>query len=272
METEPAAAPEPASDFRELLETIDAKRAELPDAGEKPVGNAFAATLERIAKMPVRAVEAAVPDSEVAERLRRSSLMGQLLKAAGGDRFRKCSFKDYKISLPLQQRVLDHCREFAATFKERSEAGEQLLLYGPVGTGKDHLAFAVCWEVVMAGLVESVGWVNGQSWYGKIRDAMDDDGTSERQIVEGVSRPQLLVVSDPQPPIGGLTPHQSAMLYRLVDARYCQRKTTIFTVNVKDDAEGDLLLGEAAWDRMNDKAWKLYCNWPSARKPAREVK
>lgn len=28
---------------------------------------------------------------------------------------------------------------------------------------------------------------------------------------------------------------------------------------------------DEAWEQATDVAWKLFCNWPSHRKPAREV-
>jgi DNA replication protein DnaC len=68
-----------------------------------------------------------------------------------------------------------------------------------------------------------------------------------------------------------LTPFQASMLYRLVDARYVRGKPTIVTVNVNDDAEGDRRMGEATWDRLCHDSWKVFCDWPTHRKPAREI-
>lgn len=258
-------------DTEGLQALVDSRRKELGVVTrEGPSVNRFAAVAERIAAIPATQPPERVEDQN-GEMRNRSSIMGKLLRDAGGDRFYRCAFKDYRAELPLQIRVKEACQEFSATIKGRIAAGDNLLLFGPVGTGKDHLAFAVCWQAVMAGDVESAGWVNGQSWFGKIRDAMDGD-TTEDSIIASCLRPEILVISDPQPPIGALTQHQASMLYRLVNARYCERKTCVVTVNVPNDEEADKRLGAAIWDRMNDRAWKLFCNWPSARKPVREIK
>lgn len=264
-------APDSDTEVAELRNLIDAKRREqgLVIRGGPQVDR-FAEAARRISEIPAAQPPEGGGDQE-AEKRGRNQIMGQLLRDAGGERFYRCSFAHYVTATPLQVRVLEACKEFASTIKDRLSTGDNLLLYGPVGTGKDHLAFAVCWQAVMAGDVDSAGWINGQSWFGRIRDAMDEK-TTEESLIQRELRPDVLVISDPQPPIGVLTQHQASMLYRLVDARYCERKTTIITINVPSDEEADKRIGAAIWDRMNDRAWKLHCNWPSARKPAREVK
>lgn len=272
MENQTIATPTATDrDTEDLQALIDAKRLEqgLVISGG-PKEDRFAAAARRIADISATQPPEGGGD-QVDPKRARSQIMGQLLRDAGGERFYRCSFGHYLASTPLQTRVLEACREFASTIKERLVAGENLLLYGPVGTGKDHLAFAVCWQTVMAGDVDSAGWVNGQSWFGKIRDAMDEK-TTEESLIGRELRPAILVISDPQPPVGVLTQHQASMLYRLVNARYSERKSTIITINVPGDEEADKRIGASTWDRMNDRAWKLHCNWQSARKPAREVK
>lgn len=143
-----------------------------------------------------------------------------------------------------------------------------MILYGPVGTGKDHLAFALCRSVIKSG--RTVRWVNGQSWFGAVRDAMETD-RSEASLVGDLAKPQLVCLSDPLPPVGALTQHQTTMLYRLIDARYAKGLPTICTLNVADDEEADLRMGPATWDRLCHGAWKLKCMWPTYRTPAREV-
>lgn len=264
----PMAGASDTAEIESLQRLVEARRAEMPAEAVRRFGD-LSATIERIKSHPP-------PEPESEESLRtaayraRSGIMSQLLHDAGGERFYRCSFKDYVAISDRQKRVLAACQEFSASIRDRCAAGENLLLYGPVGTGKDHLAFAVCWWAVMAGDVESAGWANGQAWFGKVRDAIDDE-TPEAAIIAAALRPQIFVISDPQPPIGTLTQHQASMLYRLIDARYCARKTTIVTINVANDEEADKRLGAATWDRVNDRAWKCFCSWESARKPARVI-
>jgi DNA replication protein DnaC len=142
-------------------------------------------------------------------------------------------------------------------------------LYGPVGTGKDHLAYAVAMAAVAAEL--TIGWLSGQQWFGQLRDAIDE-GTNEQSLVGRISRPDLVVISDPLPSGGQLTTYQGAMLFRAIDARYARGKATVLTVNLADDAEADEHLGSAIWDRLCHNTWKISCNWPSYRRPIRDIR
>ena len=182
---------------------------------------------------------------------------------AAGDRYRDCTLDSFEAVAPQQIKVVAALREYVA-----SDCPQNLILYGPVGTGKDHLAFAVCRGAIRAGKI--VGWVNGQKWFGLLRDAMDGD-TREATIIDDLRRPDILCVSDPLPPVGPLTQYQATMLYRLIDARYARGVPTICTVNVASDTEADERMGAASWDRLCDRSWKLRCAWPTFRRPAREV-
>jgi DNA replication protein DnaC len=191
------------------------------------------------------------------------------LAAIVGERYADCSFDSFQAN-EKQRKAVAAIREYADTLHERLADSESLVLYGPVGTGKDHLALAVC-RVAIIEHGRSVLWMNGQEWFGTIRDGMDAS-VSEQSIVGRLVGPSILVLSDPLPPFGALTQHQATMMYRLVERRYARGKVTICTVNVASDEEADQRLGVATWDRLCDRAWKVHCNWPSYRKPAREVK
>ena len=185
-----------------------------------------------------------------------------------GDRYADCTLGNFQVTHQQQGRVADAVREYAELLWENLSDGIGVVFYGPVGTGKDHLAHALAQLATEGG--QSVDWVNGQSWFGKMRDNIDADKSEAAAVAELVS-PQLLVLSDPLPPIGSLTQYQSTMLYRVIDARYSRKLATICTVNVKDDTEADERIGAATWDRLCHGTWKLHCNWPSYRKPARVV-
>lgn len=192
--------------------------------------------------------------------LRRRAI--DLLYAAGA-RYRECTLDSFRCDVAQQRSVVAALRDYIAT-----DCQDSLILFGPVGTGKDHLAFAVCRYGVKAG--KTVNWINGQSWFGIVRDAMETDKT-EASLIADLSRPELLCLSDPLPPVGALTQFQATMLYRLIDARYSRGVPTICTVNIANDAEADERMGAATWDRLCHDAVKLHCNWPTFRKPKLEV-
>lgn len=193
------------------------------------------------------------------------------LTLAAGKSYDLCRFGNYNAADAYRQQVLDAAKEWAATLPERLASRENLVLYGPVGTGKDHLAFAACRQAVIQHR-KTVHWIYAQDWFGDVRDAMGDDDRTERSIIGKLTRADVLVISDPLPPFGPLSNHQATMLYRAVQARYADGGVSICTVNVKDDAEADLRMGAQSWDRLCDRAWKLHLSWESHRKPSREVK
>ncbi len=143
------------------------------------------------------------------------------------------------------------------------------MLFGPVGTGKDHLAFAALRQVVMQqGLTAQ--FCNGRELFSKLIQGIRDD-ESEQHLLGPYRSCQVLLISDPLPPVGELSAYQADVLYRLIDSRYRKRLVNIVTINVNNDEEARDALGVAAWDRICDGAWKILCSWKSNRKPARTV-
>lgn len=196
------------------------------------------------------------------------------LRNEAGARYVNCRLSSFKIhDKPeigeRQKKIVSELEEYCRTISERRDSCEGIVLYGPVGTGKDHLAFAVARAIV--GSFGRVRWVRGQDWFGSLRDGMDS-GTPEAHTLNEMILPPWLVLSDPLPPAGSLTTYQTSMLFRAIDERYSSGRPTIVTINVADDAEADSRLGAAVWDRLCHGAWKLHCKWGSHRKPAKEIK
>jgi DNA replication protein DnaC len=259
---EPASVPASASaaDAAAIGQLLSARRAEFATDPAQP----SAEQTERERRRQERQANA--------DRLRRELAIqqeGQRLRRQAGERYVGCRLENFRAETAYQKRIVRDLSEYAKSIEERCRKPEGLVLFGPVGTGKDHLAYAMAASAVLAGL--SVGWLNGQDWFGQIRDAIDDE-TRESTLIGRIAKPDLVVISDPLPPVGQLTQHQAAMLYRAVEARYSRNKATIVTVNVADDSEADHRLGAPTWDRLCHGAWKVFCNWPSFRRPAREIK
>jgi DNA replication protein DnaC len=261
QQTQPATAVPDTDQLAELYRYVAGNREHLPPLPQR-------------LNVPVPIIPVAVAELS-AERERRSAERAELrhkaelferwksLLAAAGARYADCTLSNFRCDCPEQTRVVAALRDYIA---EDCPAG--VILFGPVGTGKDHLAFAVCRSALKAGKL--VRWINGQNWFGIVRDAMDTD-RSEASLIADLARPELLCLSDPLPPVGPLTQFQATMLYRLVDARYSRGVPTICTINVADDSEADERMGAATWDRLTHDAWKIKCNWPTYRQPARTI-
>ncbi len=207
-----------------------------------------------------------LPDHEREELARRFQAEGAF-SAMAGERAADYRFVNYGTYNEPQRKALAAVKEWADEFSSHPQ--EPLILYGPVGTGKDHLAFAAARKV----LIKHGGtacFMNGRSLFAKMRDCIGDD-KREGDVLDSLIRPTLLLLSDPQPPIGELTSFQADTLYRLIDERYRRKRITLVTINAMNDDEASDAIGAASWDRMCEDSWKIFCNWKSHRKPARMI-
>jgi len=163
--------------------------------------------------------------------------------------------------------VVDRLKKYCEEIPQRVEAGDGILLHGPSGTGKDHLAFAVLTAAIMRHGF-SANWVNGADLYGDFRDRIGREHKTEELLVQSLSTPRLLQISDPLPPTGCLTDFQASMLFRIVDGRYSHCRPTIVTCNVASKDEAADRMGAQIVDRLTHGSLVLWCDWPSYRKPA----
>lgn len=205
-----------------------------------------------------------------ADRLRRAAANSFL--ANRGSRYARCrAFSRFKIAGgeegEAQQKVVAALGEYAKMLPSEVHAGNGIVLFGPSGTGKDHLLVTMAYLAIRHHRI-GVEWRNGVEFYGEVRDAIGA-GTSEQAVLRPLIREEILVLSDPLPPEGNLTDFQRATLYRVLEARYSDCRPTWVTLNVKNGQEAGERLGVACHDRLRDGALCLYCNWPSHRRPKR---
>jgi DNA replication protein DnaC len=186
-------------------------------------------------------------------------------RKAVGPRYADCTLENYVVGCPAQRKAVDVVLDFARHAAERATAGTNVILFGPSGTGKDHLACGLARAVIQAGI--EVRWQNGRDMFGQFRAAIDDDRESEDDLLKALFKPAVLLISDPLPPSGPLTAFQQDLLFRAVDVRYRLRKPTWLTLNVKDGTEADERIGVSIVDRLRHGALTLACNWASYRKP-----
>jgi len=223
-------------------------------------------------------IPAAMPDEQITD-FEKAKVYRDRMKALdrltqqAGSRYEYSRLSSYEVGddrfAESRSRVRDRLREWLDAFDHGEENGN-LLFLGPVGTGKDHLAYSAC-RALLLKVGSTVEWVNGRDLVGSFRDRIDDASRrTESQLIAEFARPQVLTISDPLPVVGELSNYQADILYRIIDARSRNVRSTIVTVNVVDDAEGDKRLGVATWDRLQENAISFHCKWPSYRKK-REV-
>lgn len=172
------------------------------------------------------------------------------------------SFESFKCDRQDQSRVLNRLKSYAATINNNISAGRNMILYGPVGTGKDHLLAALLYAAADACIASK--WVNGLDLYGSWRDQIDA-GTSESEMVKRFAEYPVLAISDPIPPAGTPSAWNVGQLYRIVDARYRAMRPMWLTLNSAGDSDSESALSAPVFDRLKHNAEIIECRWPSYR-------
>ncbi len=158
-------------------------------------------------------------------------------------RYRHCTLAGFELwnpDDPTLGRARRAVQEFVDLFPHVDRG---LLLMGPVGCGKTHLAVAALQE-----LIESKG-VTGRfadftSLVLNIQMTFDGEGSS-RELLQPLTETQVLVLDELG--AGKTTPWVMDLLYYLVNTRYLEGRTTVFTTNYSDFAAG------AGQDSLTDR-------------------
>lgn len=202
------------------------------------------------------------PKSTIERRLRHlSSQAGKALEDAANEA------RDAFVS-PYHCEVTLRVREWASDWQARKAAGSGLVLWGPVGTGKDTLAYRACRHLVKQGA--TIEWMNARQLAAQLRNAISaKESDDDVKLAIGA---EVLLLSDVVPPFGVISDYQADTLYRIFESRCAHRRVSIVTLNIGSDEEADNRLGAPIWDRIKHRSWVLECAWPSFRNPALEMR
>ena len=188
-----------------------------------------------------------------------------LLNNSIGPRYADCRLDTFETSEhESQAEAVAQLKGFADRISDHVEVGDNLLLHGPVGTGKDHLLTAVLRSAVMGG--HKAQFVNGMDLFQRLRDAMRSQ-SKEEDLLKDFKRTDVLAISDPIPPSGENSGYQLQALFSLIDQRYRQQRSTFVTLNVANGDEANERMAPQIVDRLRHNALVVHCNWPSYRKP-----
>ncbi len=159
------------------------------------------------------------------------------------ERYRACNLENFN---PLKSAELARAKAIAREFIDVYPAVEAgLLLVGPSGLGKTHLACAILSELVLTKGVRGL-YVDFSDLLLKIQSTFRPDADSSKEaLIAPITDAELLVLDE----LGASRPHAWVLdvLYNLLNTRYNQKRITIATSNYGDEAEP----GER--DRLEDR-------------------
>lgn len=173
-------------------------------------------------------------------------------------RFADATFENWIADTDAKRSVLTQCRDYADNFRQRRQVGCSLILCGEIGTGKNHLATAICKQLLANRF--TVLRVKAAQFL----DEFWAKGFAERDVwLQRMARVDLLMVDE----IGRTSQAKAAQdaFFRLIDARYESMLPTLVTTNLD---KGGLIevLGEAAYDRLRQGGTpRLTLAWGSHR-------
>lgn len=180
-----------------------------------------------------------------------------------GTRYAACTLAGYKIDYKEQKAAVQAVQKYLSRLASNVQDGRGLILYGTVGTGKDHMLAAALVNAVDAGM--AVSWVNAQAIFEAARDKIDKGGPESAMLRPFVT-PLILGISDPTPPASELSGFRIELLWRITDVRYRNKRPIWMTLNAKDLNDAEKKLTAPLWDRLVDGAVVVPCLWPSFRK------
>lgn len=179
-----------------------------------------------------------------------------------GPRYATATFDTYQPATKSQQMALD-------AIKAQSEGvcsfSSNIVLYGPCGSGKDHLLISLARCAIEQ--EKTVRWFFGVSLFRKLRDRIGSQYGSESTIIDSMIDPDILILSDPVPPEASVSDYQRSTLLEVLDHRYRHCKPTWVTLNVCDREEAEERIGGQAIDRLWSDSVQILCSGPSGRKP-----
>lgn len=216
--------------------------------------NGFEQAAKRLTSAPLSCEDF----DELEKKQKRYKKLRELKTDAG--RFFDCTFDNYIANSASQKRVVKRLSGCSERIDEFVRTGAGLVLWGKIGTGKDHLACALLRSAASA--CYSARWVEGVSLY-EMANRSWGDGNRENMLKQFIY-PDCLVISDPVF-LRNWSPAKSETLAKVVRGRYDKGKPTWITANAKDLSQLREMCVPDVYDRLTERAVIEHCDWESYR-------
>lgn len=199
--------------------------------------------------------------AEVVMAKQRQQRIENLLKRDGiRPLHQQCTLGNFEVKLPAQQQAVYSCNAYLQDFHRR-DGVRHMVFCGETGTGKNHLASAVCKEIIARGLSAAV--ISVAEYQAKLRATMNKNAKqTEEQILEEFTQLDLLVLDEVD--LGSKSAFAEGALNLLLDKRITNLGRTILISNL-NTAELHDVLQARIYDRIFQSCFVVNFNWPSHR-------
>lgn len=195
------------------------------------------------------------------EQDRQRRLENRLSQAGIPLRFRSRSFDNFEAETKEKADCLRIAEAFAESFKDRCAEGTTAVFSGKPGTGKSHLAIAVCMAVMAKGYTAM--YLNALDAIRLVRATWKrDGGRSEAEVMNDLASVDLLVLDEVGAQYG--TEGEQVILFDIINRRYQDKMPMILLTN--QGKEGfKQYLGDRAFDRLREAGRWVAFDWESHR-------
>ena len=163
-------------------------------------------------------------------------------------RFRNRTLGNYAVNNPGQSRAVKIAEKYLGQWTERFESGGGLVFMGKPGTGKTHIACAICNALVERG--HRVLFTDVYDLIDTIKErAFSEKSCSERQAVQAFAGVDLLILDEVGAQLG--SEWERLTLFKVINERYKACVPTILITNLPH-ADFRQYVGERIEDRMQE--------------------
>lgn len=231
-----------------LCETCQSPKVQAWTNGPLQCGKCVAAARERFRL-----------EREIQDRESRAQYIREQSCTAVPERYRNALLRDFSDAVSTKVR---------GWMTSVDQAMHQLVIFGPVGTGKTHLACAITREFILARIEKpgpEVKYCSQASYLRDIRKTWDSSETSEDYVFGLHTKPRILVLDDVGAARGN--ENDTLRLGELIAERYDAMKPTVFVTNLTPD-QLKAAVGDRSYDRMRDDGMRIVLDGDSRRKLA----